>query len=77
LLVYSNYGNAIVSYSLEADVTFTRTHKRDSESNPLRRVHEGGLLKLGFEVGLVHKRAVKSEFVCVCTRVRLLVCIYW
>lgn len=79
MLVYSNYGNVIVSYSLEVDVTFTSTHKKGSESNPLRCVHEGKLLKLGFEVGLVHKRAVKSEFVCVClcTKVKLLVCVYW
>lgn len=41
-------------------------------------IHEGGgTFKLGFEVGLVHKRGVKSEFMCVCTKVRHLVCVYW
>jgi hypothetical protein len=78
LVVCSNYGNVILSYSLEADVTFTSTHENDSESNALRCVYVGGaILKFGFAVGFVHKRAKKSEFMCVCTEVRLLVSVCW
>lgn len=73
MVVYSNYGNIIVSYSLEADVTFTITHKKITQV----RARGRGILKLGFEVEFVHKRTVKSEFMCVYTKVMLLVCVYW
>jgi hypothetical protein len=45
-------------------------------------IHSGvctwaGDIKVGFEVGFVHTRAVKSKFMCVCTKVRLLVSVCW